>query len=121
MDIVRVLLGMCVPNRKYEVCLGLEEVLYSYSLKCHNLWRYYLVFDDKALQLVTNLHTTSKNKPQGSMLLFDAWGCASDPMVREFRVTMDLDVGLVLGSKSFFFLVCLASLICHSLDIKRFN
>ena len=57
-DIVCVLLGMCVPNRKYEVRLGLEEVLYSYSLKRHNLWRYYLVVDDKTLQLVTNLPTT---------------------------------------------------------------
>ena len=69
--------------------LGLKEVLYSYSLKHHNLGRYYLVVDDKALHLVMNLPTTSKNKPQGNVLLFGAGGCARDPMVREFRVTMD--------------------------------
>ena len=87
---------MCVLNRKYEVRLGLEEVLYSYSLKCHNLGRYYLVVDNKALQLVMNLSTTSKNKLQGNVLLFGAWGCAYNPMVREFLVTIDPDVGLVL-------------------------
>ena len=48
-NIICVLLGVCVLNRKYEMLLGLEEVLYSYSLKLHNLGRYYLVADDKAL------------------------------------------------------------------------
>ena len=62
-NIIRVLLGVCVLNRKYEVRLGLKEVLYSYFLKRHNLGRYYLFVDDKALQLVTNLPTISKNKP----------------------------------------------------------
>ena len=32
-NIIYVLLGACVLNRKYEVHLGLEEVLYAYSLK----------------------------------------------------------------------------------------
>ena len=32
-NIMRVLLGVCVLNRKYEVRLGLEEVLYAYSIK----------------------------------------------------------------------------------------
>ena len=84
MNIICVLLGVCVLNRKYEVGTGLEEVLYSYSLKRLNLGRYYLVANDKALQLVTNLPTTSKNKPWGNVLLFSAWGCAHDPMVQEF-------------------------------------
>ena len=69
-NIIRVLLGVCVHNMKYEVRLGLKEVLYSYFLKRHNLGRYYLIVDDKALQLVTNLPTISKNKPQCSVLLF---------------------------------------------------
>ena len=85
------------------MCLGLEEVLYSCSLKHHNLGRYYLIVDDKVIQPVTNLPTTSKNKSQGNVLLFGAWGCARDPMVQEFRVTTNPDAGLVLGSKSFFF------------------
>ena len=102
-NIIHVLSGVCVLNRKYEVHLGLEEVLYSYSLKRHNLRRYYIVVDDKALQPVKNLPTTNKNKSQGNVLLFGAWGCARDPMVQEFRLTMNPDAGLMLGSKSFFF------------------
>ena len=78
-NIIHVMLGVCVLNKKYEVRLGLEEVLYSYSLKHHNLGRYSLVADNKALQLVTNLPATNKNKPQGNVLLFGAWGCAYDP------------------------------------------
>ena len=81
--------------------LGLEEVLYAYSLKRHNIGSYYLVFDPKLLQLVTNFPTASKNKPQGNVLLFGAWGCAKDPMLREFRVNMDLDVVLVHGSEPY--------------------
>ena len=60
---------MCVLNRKYELCLGLEEVLYAYSLERHNLERNLLVADAKSLQLVMNLPITSKNKPQGNVLL----------------------------------------------------
>ena len=71
-NIIRVLLGVCVLNRKYDFSLGLEEVLYAYSFKRHNLERYYLVVDAKSLQLVTNLLTISKNKTQGNVLLFDA-------------------------------------------------
>ena len=118
-NIIRVLLVVCVLNRKYEVRLGLEKVLYSYSLTHHNLGKYYLVVDNKALQLVTNLPTISKNKPHGYVLLFVTWGCARDPMVPEFRVTTDPEAGLVLGSKSFSF--CLVGLTCHSLDIEGFN
>ena len=71
-NIICVLLGVCVLNRKYDVCLGLEEVLYEYSIKRHKLGRYYLVVDAKSLQLVTNLPNTSKDKPQGNVLLFGA-------------------------------------------------
>ena len=46
-----------------------------------------------------------RKKPQGNVLLFSAWGCARDPMVREFRVITDPDAGLVLGFKSFFFVL----------------
>ena len=63
MNIIRVLLGVCVLNIKYELCLGLEEVLYAYTLKRHNLGRYYIVVDMKSLQLVMNFPTTSKNMP----------------------------------------------------------
>ena len=59
-------------NCKYDVRLGLEEVLYSYDIKWHKLRRYYLVANAKSLQLVTNLPNTTKNKPQGNVLLFSA-------------------------------------------------
>ena len=36
-NIIRVLLGVCVLNRQYDVHLGLEEVLYAYTIKRHNL------------------------------------------------------------------------------------
>ena len=85
-------------NRKYELCLGLEEVLYAYTLKWHNLEKYYLVADVKLLHLVTNFPTTSKNKPQGNVLFFEAWGCVRDPMLREFSVNTDPDAGLAHGS-----------------------
>ena len=49
-------------NKKYELRLGLEEVIYAYTLKRHNLGRYYLVADAKLLHLVMNLLTTRKNK-----------------------------------------------------------
>ena len=84
MNNIRVLSEVCVLNRKYEVRLGLEEVLYAYSLKRHNLGRYYLVVDAKLLQLVTNLHGTSKNKPQGNVLLFGAWGVQRIPCSKSF-------------------------------------
>ena len=42
--------------------------------------------DAQPLHLVTNLLNTSKNKPQGNVLVFGAWGCAKDPMMREFLV-----------------------------------
>ena len=82
--------------------LGLEEVLYTYSLKRHNLGRYYFVFEDKSLQLVTNLTITSKKKTQCNVLLFGTWGCARDPMLRELQVNSDPDVGMAQGSKSYF-------------------
>ena len=58
------------------------------------------VVDLKLLQLVTG--TTSKNKPQGNMLLFKAWGCARDPMLREFLVNTDPKAGLAQGSRPYF-------------------
>ena len=102
MNIIRVLLGVCVLNRKYEVRLGLEEVIYTYSLKRHNLGRYNLIVEDKLVQLVTNLPTTSKNKPRGNVLLFGIGGYARDPVLIEFQVNSDPDVGLAHGSMSHF-------------------
>ena len=77
---LRVLPGVSVLNRKHELHLGSEEVLYAYSFKWHNLGKYYLVVDAKLLHLVTNLSNISKNMPQGNVLLFGAWGCTKDPM-----------------------------------------
>ena len=64
MNITRVMLWVCVLNRQYGVHLGLEEVLYAYTIKIDNLRKYYFVAGSKLLQLVTNLPNTSKNKPQ---------------------------------------------------------
>ena len=63
-------------NLQHGVHLGLEEVLYAYTIKQHNLEKYYFVADSKSLQLMMNLIDTSKNKPYGNVLWFDAWGCA---------------------------------------------
>ena len=98
-NMICVLLGVCVLRHKYDVRLGLEEVLYAYSIKRHKLGRNYLISD--ALQLVTNLPNTSKNKPQGNVLLFGVWGCERNPVLREFRVNANLDSGLVQGSKPY--------------------
>ena len=69
-NIICISLGVCVLNIKYKLHLGLEEVLFAYSFKRHNLERYYLAADAKSLQLVTKLPTISKNKPQSNVLLF---------------------------------------------------
>ena len=45
--------------------------------------------------------TTSKNKPQGNVLLFCAWECAKDPMLREFTVNTDPDAGPMHGCKPY--------------------
>ena len=62
--------------------LGLEEVIYAYFFKWYNIGKYYLVDDAKPLHLVTNLLNTSKNKPQGNVLLLGALGCIKDPLLR---------------------------------------
>ena len=61
--------------------LGLEEVLYAYTIKRLNLGKYYLVAYAKLLKLMMNLPNTNKKKPRGNVLLFDAWGCAKDPLL----------------------------------------
>ena len=87
------MLGVSMLNRKHGLHLGLEEVLYAYTFKRHNLGKYYLAADAKPLHLVTHLPNTSKNKSQGNVLLFEAWECAGDPMLREFLVNTDLAAG----------------------------
>ena len=71
-NIIQVLLGMCILNK---------------------LDWYYLVADAQPLHLVTNLPNTSKNKTQGNVLVFGAWGYAKDPMLREFPVPSLPSVG----------------------------
>ena len=46
-NIIRVLMGVCVLNRKHGVNLGLKDVLYAYTFKGHNLGRYYPIADAK--------------------------------------------------------------------------
>ena len=89
-NIVRVLLGVSMLNRKLVLHLGLEEVLYAYSLKWHNLEKYYLVVDAKSLKLVTN---TRKNKSQSNLLLCGAWGCTKGLMLRVFPVNTNPATG----------------------------
>ena len=46
---IRVLLRICVLNHHYDRHLGLEEVLYAYTIKRHNFGKYYFVVDAKLL------------------------------------------------------------------------
>ena len=71
-NIIRVLLRVCVLNKKLSLKLDLEEVLYAYSFKQHKLGHYYLVADTQPFHLVTNLTNTNENKPQGDVMVFDA-------------------------------------------------
>ena len=80
-------------NHWYGVRLGLEEVLYVYTIKRHNVGKYYFVANANSLQLVNNLPDTSKNKPQGNVMIFGAWGCLIDPMLLEFRLNLDPGLG----------------------------
>ena len=64
MNIICVLLEVCVLNRQYGICLGLEEVLYVYTIKRKNLGKYYFVVDAKLVQLMTNLPNTKNKKKQ---------------------------------------------------------
>ena len=66
--------------------LGLEEVVYAYTIKRHRAGEYYFVADAKPLQFVVNLPDTSKNMPQGNIMIFDAWSCSKDPMLRGFGI-----------------------------------
>ena len=53
-----------------------------------------------------NLPNTSKNKPQGNVMLFGVWGCPADPMLWEFMLNMDPRLGGRIGvpfSLFFFF------------------
>ena len=71
--------------------------LYAYTTKRHNLGKYYFVVDAKLLQLITNLLDTNKNKSQGNALIFGAWGCSKDLMLRELGLN-DPESGPVLGN-----------------------
>ena len=64
--------------------LGLEEDLYAYTIKRHNLRKYYFVVNFKLLQLVTYFPDIRKNKPQGNILLFGAWGLCEGPHAPRF-------------------------------------
>ena len=66
-----------------------------YTIKLHNLEKYYFMVDAKLLQLVTNLPNTRKNKSYSHVLLFNAWGCAKDAILLELRLNLDLESGLV--------------------------
>ena len=76
-------------NCLYGIHLGLKEVLYAYTIKRHRSGKYYFVADAKPLQLVVNLPYINKNKSQGNVLVFDAWGCARDPMLLEFGLNLN--------------------------------
>ena len=80
-------------NKKLCLKLGLEEVLYTYSFKQYKLSHYYLMANAQPLHLGTNLSNTRNNKPQGNVLVFDACGCARDPMLREFPIPSSPSVG----------------------------
>ena len=98
-NIFRVLLGVCVLNHRYNIHLRLKDVIYAYTIKRHSLGKYYFVADAKTLQLVINLPDTSTNKSQVNVLLFGAWGCFRDPMLRGFKINLGLKSGRALDSR----------------------
>ena len=67
--------------------------------------------DAKSLQFIINLLDTSKNKPQGNVLLFGVWGCARVPMLREFELNLDPESGRVLGALASAFCLFVLTLI----------
>ena len=87
-------------NRRYDIRLELEEVLYAYTTKRHSSSKCYFVANANPLQLVVNLPDASKNKLQGYVLLFDIWGCARDLRLRgvwaKIRPRVRSGVGLLL-------------------------
>ena len=89
-------------NNLYDLRLGSKKVIYTNTIKRHNLGKYYFVANVKPFQLVTNMPDTSKNKQQGNALVFGAWGYARDPMLREFRLNLDPKSGLVLRHQCLF-------------------
>ena len=88
--------SMCVES-SIRHPFQLDEVLYAYTIKRHNYGKYYFVVDVKSLQFVINLLDTSKNKLQGNVMLLDAWGCARDPMLLEFRINLEPKSGWTSG------------------------
>ena len=54
-NIIRVLFGVCVWNRRFGIHLGLEDVLHAYTIKSHSSGKYYFIANAKPLHLVINL------------------------------------------------------------------
>ena len=76
-------------NHQHGFRIGLDEILYVYTSKRHNLGKYYFVADARLLQLVVNLLDTSKNKPQGNVK-YSAHGVVPrTPMLKEYKINMD--------------------------------
>ena len=61
MNVIRVLLGVCMLNRRFYIHLGLDIVLYAYTIKRHSSGKYCFVVEAKLLQIVVNFPNTSKN------------------------------------------------------------
>ena len=88
-------------NRRHGFRTELEEILYIYTLKRHNLGKYCFVASTWVLQLVVNLLDTSKNKPQGNIMIFGVLGCTKDPMLKEYKINMNLESGRTCGPRAF--------------------
>ena len=84
-------------NHRYGTRLGIEEILYAYTFKRHSASKYYFMAYAKPLQLVVNLSTTSKNKPQGNVMILGVWGCAEDLILRKYKINLDPELSRALG------------------------
>ena len=66
---------------------------------------------------MVHLIDTRKKKRQSNMLSFGAWGCAEDPMLREYKLKLDPRAKLrILGQavSVFFCLLCSLGILAFS-------
>ena len=61
-NVILVLLGASILNLRRKLDLGLEELLFIYSLKRHPNGCYFLMADAKPIQIITNLPDMTKHK-----------------------------------------------------------
>ena len=85
LNMIRVLLGLCVLNRKYDVHLGLDEVLYAYSIKRHKLGRYYLIANASCFNWSQTCPTQARTSFKAMYYCSVLGGMRGTPYFRSFE------------------------------------